>query len=92
MAIQYVKFPLELRNLLDRIFSEDFMREHTSFDSFEAFQFSSAVFLDWSKDCLVYNDAVFDAFVRESTCFSNWEEMVCTGTDLYFSELRKQKT
>ena len=42
------------------------------------------MFVNWNADQLVYNEEALDNFVRESTRFSCWDEMVCTATDLYF--------
>ena len=84
MSFQYVDYPQEMRELMERIFHEDFMREHTRFQSFEGFRYSSAVFVNWNAEQLVYNEEALDNFVRESTHFSNWDEMVRTATDLYF--------
>lgn len=84
MAFQYVDFPESFRKTLEDIFTDEFMKENSSFESFEAFQYSSAVFLNWKSDTLVYNEDVFDAFVRESTRFSGWDEMVRTAADLRF--------
>lgn len=84
MSFQYVDYPREMRELMERMFHEDFMREHTRFQSFEGFRYSSAVFVNWNADQLVYNEEALDNFVRESTHFSCWEEMVRTATDLYF--------
>lgn len=87
MGYEYVDFPPEFRALLEKIFHEDFMRKHTRFESFEAFQYSSAVFVNWKSDQLVYSRTVFDNFVKESTNFTSWEEMVKIGTDSYFSSV-----
>ena len=35
-------------------------------------------------DQLVYNEDALDNFVKESTRFVSWKEMVRTATDLYF--------
>ena len=84
MSFQYVDYPREMRELMERMFHEDFMREHTRFQSFESFRYSNAVFVNWNADQLVYNEEALDNFVRESTRFSCWDEMVRTATDLYF--------
>ena len=34
---------------------------------------------------MVYNEEVFDGFVRESTRFTSWDEMVRTAADRAFS-------
>ena len=84
MSFQYVDYPREMRELMERMFHEDFMREHTRFQSFEGFRYSSAVFVNWNSDQLIYNEALLDRFVQESTQFSSWEEMVRTAADQCF--------
>ena len=74
----------ELMRLLEDIFTDSFMQEHTRFDNFEDFQFSSAVILNWKADTLVYAPLLLDAFVKESTRFGSWDEMVRTATQLRY--------
>lgn len=84
MSFRYVDYPQEMRELMERIFHEDFMQAHTRFQSFEGFRYSSAVFVNWNAEQLIYNEEALDNFVRESTRFASWDEMVCTATGLYF--------
>ena len=70
--------------LLEDIFTDAFMQQHTRFDNFEGFQFSSAVILNWKADTLVYAPLLLDAFVKESTRFGSWDEMVRTATQLRY--------
>lgn len=84
MAFVYVDYPPEFRELLGKIMNDAFMAENTQFPSFEGFRYSSAVFVNWNADQLVYNEEVFNNFVRESTRFENWDEMVHAATDAYF--------
>lgn len=84
MNYQYVDNTQQLRTLLGRIFSDDFMQQHTSFPSLYAFQASSAVIVNWQAPQLIYAPQLLDAFVRESTQFSCWEEMVRCATDQCF--------
>lgn len=86
MAFQYVDFSDDIRKLLNEIFSNTFMQTHSRFQSFEAFQYSSAVFVNWKADQLVYDKEVFDGFVRESTDFGSWEEMVQAAADKRFPQ------
>ena len=85
MAFQYVDYPQEMKDLLANIFSDDFMQAHTRFQSFEGFRYSSAVFVNWNADQLIYDDVVFNNFVKESTQFSSWDDMVRAATDQRFS-------
>ncbi|MCI8527291.1 MAG: hypothetical protein HFF17_15580 [Oscillospiraceae bacterium] len=84
MAFVYVDYPQDFRELLEKILNPAFMQEFTRFQSFEGFRYSSAVFVNWEGEQLVYNEEVFDNFVKESTRFSSWDEMVRTATDRYF--------
>ncbi|HJA62983.1 MAG TPA: hypothetical protein H9719_02500 [Candidatus Intestinimonas stercoravium] len=74
----------ELMKLLEDIFTDEFMQQHTRFDDFDGFRFSSAVILNWKAQTLVYAPLLLDAFVKESTQFSNWDEMVRTATVLRY--------
>ena len=85
MAFVYVDYPPEFRELLEKIMNDTFMVENTRFQSFEGFRYSSAVFVNWNADQLVYNEEVFNNFVKESTRFESWDEMVRTATDQFFS-------
>lgn len=84
MAFVYVDCPPELKQLLEQIFSDAFMQANTRFQSFEGFRYSSAVFVNWGADQMIYDEQVFDNFVRESTRFSCWDEMVRTAADRQF--------
>ena len=59
----------ELMKLLEDIFTDAFMQQHTRFDNFEGFQFSSAVILNWKADTLIYAPPLLDASGKESTQF-----------------------
>ena len=74
----------ELRELLTDIFSDEFMQEHTRFENFAGFRYSSAVIASWDSEELVFPTLLMDNFVKESTDFSSWEEMVRAATDLRF--------
>ena len=73
----------ELRTLLAAAFTDRFMQENTNFDTFEAFRFSSAVVINWEADVLIYARERLDSFVRESTRFSTWDDMVRCAVDQY---------
>ena len=74
----------ELLKLLEDIFTDEFMREHTRFENFDGFQYSSAVMVNWKADVLIYAAPLLDAFVKESTRFASWDEMVRTATQLRY--------
>lgn len=88
MAFQYVDYPQEMKDLLDKIFTDTFMQANSRFQSFEGFRYSSAVFVNWNADQLVYDDMVFNNFVKESTRFSTWDDMVLAATDQCFTAAR----
>ena len=74
----------ELRKLLEDIFTDEFMRAHTRFENFDGFRYSSAVMVNWKADTIVYAPLLLDSFVRESTQFAGWDEMVRTATELRY--------
>ena len=78
----------ELMRLLEDIFTDDFMQEYTRFESFEGFRYSSAVMVNWKADTLIYAPPLLDAFVKESTDFATWDEMVRTATGLRYHRYR----
>ncbi len=88
--IVQVTYPPMIKNFFCEIFHDDFMREYTNFDSFETFQYSSAVFINWSADILCYREKVFDRFVQESTSFTSWDEMVQKASDLKMSQTTEE--
>ncbi|MCC8193785.1 MAG: hypothetical protein LIP28_03970 [Deltaproteobacteria bacterium] len=81
MDFEYVDNTPELKTLLSEIFTDSFMRAHTNFDNFRALQYSSAVIVNWDAEQMVYSKALLDSFVKESTQFSSWEELVQAATD-----------
>ena len=74
----------ELIKLLEDIFTDEFMRAHTRFENFDGFRYSSAVMVNWKADTIVYAPLLLDSFVRESTQFAAWDEMVRTATELRY--------
>lgn len=76
----------EFRALLQTIFTDEFMKENTNFENFEAFQYSSAVITNWKADHMVYAQLLMDGFVQESTRFQSWDEMVRAAADQRFKK------
>ena len=74
----------ELMKLLEDIFTDEFMQRNTRFENFDGFKFSSAVMVDWKADTIVYAPLLLGSFVKESTQFSNWDEMVRAATSLRY--------
>ncbi len=81
-----VKNDPEFRRLLASVFTDEFMQANTNFANFEGFQYSSAVIANWNADIMVYSQLLMDNFVRESTRFSSWDEMVRTAADQKFKK------
>ena len=80
----YVDMDEEFRKLLNTIFSDEFMQKNTNFENFEGFRYSSAVIANWEADRMVYARLLMDNFVKESTKFSTWEEMVKAAAEEKF--------
>ena len=91
MAFAYVPMSPDDKKLLEMIFTDEFMQAETNFEAFRDFQSSSAVFTNWKSDIMVYNEEVFDGFVRESTRFTSWDEMVRTAADRAIFRKRRIK-
>ena len=68
----YVEVNDKLRQLLNTIFTDEFMKANTNFENFEGFQYSSAVITNWRSDHMVYAQLLMDNFVKESTRFHSW--------------------
>lgn len=81
-----LKAGTEFWNLLDMVFTDEFMQKHTNFKNFEYFRYSSAVMVNWGGDYMVYPETVFNNFVIESTQFQTWDEMVMKAADERFGQ------
>lgn len=79
-----VKNDNHLKVLLKEIFTDDFMRQYTNFQSFEYFKYSSAVICNWEADEMVYDEVLLTMFIKESTQFESFDEMVKKATNLHF--------
>jgi len=61
----------------DELFTPEFMSEHTSFESFDAFLEHSPWDVESDDDFERLSEtSEFDAYVNESSPFSSWEEML----------------
>lgn len=81
-----VKAGEEFWELLNMIFTDEFMQKYTNFESFEYFRYSSAVMCNWSGEYMIYPEKVFNNFVIESTVFKTWDEMVMKAADERFAQ------
>lgn len=84
MSILRIPKTESLVQILNEIFSDEFMAKHTNFQTFAQFRYSSAVFVSWDAAELIYDEDNMDRFVRESTQFKNWDEMTKTAADLRY--------
>ena len=91
MAFAYIPMSPDDKKLLETIFTDEFMQWRRISKLLKRFQSSSAVFTNWKSDIMVYNEEVFDGFVRESTRFTSWDEMVRTAADRAFSIKKNRK-
>lgn len=66
----------QLKNIMQEIFTDEYMQKYTNFQNLAGFQYSSAVICNWEKDPLIFSRYLLDNFVRESTQFISWDEMV----------------
>ncbi|MEY8364234.1 hypothetical protein AALA22_01115 [Anaerovoracaceae bacterium 41-7] len=81
-----VKAGKEFWDILNLIFTDEFMQKHTNFENFEYFRYSSAVMCSWSGEYMIYPETVFNNFVIESTVFKTWDEMVMKAADEKFEK------
>lgn len=76
----------KLRCFFEAIFTDRFMQTHSSFEKFEYFRYSSAVIVNWDAELMVYDEALLDLFVQESTVFHSFDEMIRAASQQYFTE------
>lgn len=86
MGFAYIDDAPKILELLKDIFTDAFMAEHSRFESFEGFRYSSAVLVNWEAERLVYNTELLDRFVDESTDFATWDEMVTAATQARYHQ------
>lgn len=84
----YLRVPAgpEFWDLLNLIFTDEFMQKYTNFENFEYFRYSSAVMVNWTGPYMVYNEDVFNNFIIESTQFSKWDDMIMKAADEKFGK------
>jgi hypothetical protein len=69
------------------LFTQDFMRSYTQFQSFELMLEASDFSVESAEDFLAIPETEWDQFVNQKTQFSNWQEMQKTAA----AELMKKK-
>ncbi|MBQ2782869.1 MAG: hypothetical protein IJO41_04245 [Oscillospiraceae bacterium] len=86
MSYVTVRNDARLKKLLQEIFTDEFMQQHTNFENFTYFCYSSAVITNWEADPMVYDEDLLNRFVQESTEFDTFDNMVRTATDARFGQ------
>lgn len=89
MSVVFADYSDKVKSWFKLCFNDAFMQKYTRFQTFEAFQYSSAVFVNWKTETLIYNEDIFDGFVDESTQFKTWEEMAICAVDTFCSSKKK---
>lgn len=79
----------QFKKILEDVFTDEFMQKYTKLENFEAFRYSSAVMCTWDSPRLVFSKTLLDGFVRESTDFDTWDEMVMTASDERYGKKEK---
>lgn len=52
--LQDVTYDKKLKGLFEEIFTDEFMRKYTNFETFFDFQSSSAVIVNWNSENLIF--------------------------------------
>lgn len=81
MAYVSVKNDDKLKKLFAEIFTDNFMQRYTNFETFSHFQYAGAVIANWQAAKIIYNEELLDLFVKESTQFTSFDQMVKTATN-----------
>lgn len=63
------------------LFTDIFLKKHTDFDSFEAFE-NAPIFNQYDSFEAI-PDLEFDIFIKENSKFNNWEEMYSKASEDY---------
>lgn len=66
---------------VEDLFDEAFMREYTSFDTFDEMVAASPAEAETAADLTLVAEGAWDAFVAETTAFADEEEMVFAAID-----------
>lgn len=75
----------------EELFTSDFMKKHTKYDSIEKFLKDSPADTDTQEEFDKRDKTKFDRFVKENSEFNNWEEFSSmAGNQLAKRELEKQ--
>jgi hypothetical protein len=69
----------------DELFTPDFMRTYSEFDSIDAFLDASPWTVESEADFKRIPEAKFDAYIDERTGFNSWEAMLAAATREWLS-------
>lgn len=67
----------------DEVFNTSFMRRYTKFRTFEKFLQGGRFGIESQRNFEALPEEQMDAWVRKSTKFSSWQEMLDIATDKY---------
>lgn len=86
MAFVTIDNDEKFRGFLAAIFSDGFMARHTNFTSFKFFRYASAVIANWEAEKMTYDEELMELFVKESTGFESFEQMIRTAIEEKWKE------
>lgn len=81
----------KLKKTLKEIFTDDFMKTYTNFQTFAHFKYSSTVICNWEAEKMIYDEDLLTLFVKESTAFKNFDEMAKKAADIRFTRTEEEK-
>ena len=70
----------------EELFSDAFMRKYTDYGSIDKLVEASGFKVQSQEDFAAIPDDEWDAFIRKSTRFSSWKEMMETATSEYVAK------
>lgn len=70
----------------DVLFNDNFMKEHTNFNSFNEMLKNSGFKVETQEDFKVIPDDKWDEYIKQNTKFNTWQEMGQTAQREYMTE------
>ncbi|KTD40787.1 hypothetical protein [Legionella parisiensis] len=71
---------------LSELFNEKFMIKHTSFNNINDFINASGYKIDKAEDLQNIPEKAWDKYIKQSTSFLSWEEMLKTASQLWLKK------
>ena len=68
------------------LFSDKFMRKYTTFNSFNEMIIKSGFKLETEEDFEKISDNELDLFIKNSSSFNSWEDMIQEAVNNHFAE------